>query len=84
MVQGKRRDMGLGGFSRTSLVEARVRARILRKIAREGGDPFSAREQVFRTRHPEVAEAANETLELLRKAGLRIDDLILSKLGVKE
>jgi hypothetical protein len=39
-VQGRRRDIGLGGFSYTSLMEARARARILRKIAREGGDPL--------------------------------------------
>ena len=49
MVQGKRRDIGLGGFSCTSLAEARARARILRKIAREGGDPLLARAQVCRT-----------------------------------
>ena len=40
-VQNRRRDIGLGGFSYTSLVEARARARILRKIAWEGGDPLS-------------------------------------------
>ena len=54
VVQGKRRDIGLGGLSRTSLVEARVRAKMLRKIARAGGDPLAARDQVFSTRHPEV------------------------------
>ena len=84
VVQGKRRDVGLGGCSSTSLLVARVRARALRKIAREGGDPFAAREQVFTMRHPEVAQAVNETLELLRKAGVVINDVILSKLGVNE
>src|SRR3712207_218414 len=49
MVQGRRRDIGLGGFSYTSLVEARARAKILRKIAREGGDPLVGRAQVCRT-----------------------------------
>jgi hypothetical protein len=79
VVQGKRRDIGLGGCSTTSLLVARVRARTLRKIAREGGDPFAAREQVCWTRHPEVTQAVNETLELLRKAGVVINDVILSK-----
>src|SRR5215211_525645 len=59
VVQGKRRDIGLGGLSCTSLVEARVRAKMLRKIAREGGDPFAAREQVCGTRHPEVTQAVS-------------------------
>src|SRR5687767_4591444 len=77
MVHGKRRDIGLGGCSSTSLVEARVKARVLRKIARDGGDPFAAREQVFTMRHPEVARAVNESVELLRNAGVRIDDIIL-------
>jgi hypothetical protein len=35
---------------------------------------------MFRMRHPEV----NETLELLKKAGVVINDVILSKLGVSE
>ena len=32
--------------------------------------------------HPEVDTSVNETLELLRKAGVTIDDFILRKLGV--
>ena len=84
MVQGKRRDMGLGSCSQVSLVDARARARRLRKIARDGGNPFAAREQVCKTLHPEVTQAVNETLELLRKAGAVINDVILSKLGVSE
>ena len=43
-----------------------------------------SREQVCRMRHPEVTQAVNETLELLRKAGVVINDVILSKLGVRE
>ena len=35
-------------------------------------------------RRPEVTQAVNETLELLRKAGVVINDVILSKLGVSE
>jgi hypothetical protein len=33
-------------------------------------------------RHPEVTQAVNEAIELLRKAGMRIDDVILNKFGV--
>ena len=44
MVQGRRRDIGLGGLSWVSLAEARERAATYRKIAREGGDPLAARE----------------------------------------
>jgi len=74
--------MGLGSCSKVSLVEARAKARRLRIIAREGGDPFAAKEQVFNTVHPEVAAAVHETLDLLRKAGVTIDEAIPNKLGV--
>jgi len=43
MIQGKRRDVGLGGASWVSLAEAREKAREARKVAREGGDPIAAR-----------------------------------------
>jgi hypothetical protein len=79
VVQGKHRDIGLGSFTRVSLVEARAKAQALRKIAREGGDPFVVREQVFNKVHPEVIAAVDEALDLLRKAG---DEVILNKLGV--
>lgn len=41
MVQGRRTDIGLGGVAYVSLAEARERARALRAIAREGGDPVA-------------------------------------------
>src|SRR5918994_2049198 len=66
VVQGKRRDMGLGSCSQVSLVDARARARRLRKIA-EGGDPFAAREQVCRMRHPEMTRF--HTIHLTRING---------------
>ena len=80
MVQGKRRDIGLGGFSCTSLVEARARARILRKIAREGGHPLAARAQVCRMELPEVAQARNHALERLEKAGVAVGNRSVSRL----
>ena len=39
----KRRDMGLGSLSTTSLSEARQKAQRYRSIAREGGDPIAER-----------------------------------------
>ena len=49
VVQKKRGDIGLGGLSSTSLLDARATARALRKVARDGGDPFSFRDQMCRT-----------------------------------
>ncbi len=43
IVQGKRRDIGLGGVSLVSLAEAREQAHAMRKLAREGGNPLIAR-----------------------------------------
>ena len=40
-VQGKRRDIGLGGFDLVSLAEAREQAVSNRKLARAGGDPLA-------------------------------------------
>ncbi len=79
MVQGRRRDIGLGGSSYTTLVEARARAKVLRKIAREGGDPLLARAQVCRTEYPEVTQARIHADELLEQAGLTLEDLGLSR-----
>ena len=47
-----------------------MKERALWKIAREGGDPFAARQQVCWTRHPEVTRAVSETLALLRQANI--------------
>ena len=41
MIQGRRRELGLGGFPLVSLAEARAKAFAYRKIAREGGDPLT-------------------------------------------
>ncbi|MGG3810890.1 integrase arm-type DNA-binding domain-containing protein [Methylorubrum rhodesianum] len=43
VVQGRRRDIGLGGAGLVPLAEARERALTYRKIAREGGDPLAER-----------------------------------------
>jgi hypothetical protein len=41
VVQGKRRDIGLGSATATSLAEARLKARTCRRTARAGGDPLT-------------------------------------------
>ena len=47
VVRGKRRDIGLGGFSSVSLIDARAKARCPpSRIARQNGDPFDARGRV--------------------------------------
>lgn len=48
MVQGKRRDIGLGGARYVSLAEAREAAVSMRKIARAGGDPIAERNRESR------------------------------------
>jgi integrase len=58
MVRGKRRDIGLGGYSWVSLAEAREKAREARKIAREGGDPIANR--LSHVACPTFAEAATK------------------------
>src|SRR5919205_86442 len=48
VVQGRRRDIGLGGVSLVSLAEAREKALAYRKIARQGGDPITERRKAAR------------------------------------
>ncbi|MET0530467.1 MAG: integrase arm-type DNA-binding domain-containing protein [Microvirga sp.] len=69
VVQGKRRDIGLGGASLVSLAEAREKALAHRKIARDGGDPLAERRRVQVT-IPTFAEAA-ETVHAEHKATWR-------------
>ncbi|MCJ2134205.1 integrase arm-type DNA-binding domain-containing protein, partial [Methylobacterium sp. J-026] len=56
VVQGRRRDIGLGGAATVSLAEAREKASAIRKSARSGGDPIAERRAA--QRHvPAFAEA---------------------------
>ena len=57
VVQGRRRDIGLGGAQLVSLAEARDKAQQYRKMARDGGDPL-AEMRKNRTPAPTFAEAA--------------------------
>lgn len=45
VVHGRRRDLGLGSASLVPLAEARDKARLYRKIARDGGDPDTVRKR---------------------------------------
>jgi integrase len=69
IVQGKRRDIGLGGLRLVSLADARTKAQEYRKLAREGGNPLEARRKE-RANVPTFSEAAQITLEQHR-AGWR-------------
>jgi integrase len=64
VVQGKRRDIGLGGLSWVGLTEAREKAARLRKIAREGGDPLAERRRQLDV--PTFQDAARTVHEQLR------------------
>lgn len=46
IIQGKRRDIGLGSASITTLAEAREKALANRKEARAGGDPLAKRKRL--------------------------------------
>jgi hypothetical protein len=70
VVYGKRRDIGLGGFSSVSLIEARVKARVLRNIARQHGDPFEARGEIVWASRPEISQAIEAAIEHLKAVGL--------------
>jgi hypothetical protein len=70
VVHGRRRDIGLGGFSSVSLIEARATARVLRRIAREDGDPFEARSRIAWASRPEILQAIEAAIESLQAAGV--------------
>lgn len=65
MVQGKRRDMGLGSTLITPLAEARELAAQYRKIAREGGDPIEQRRKE-KIVQPTFREAATTVFQEIR------------------
>jgi len=64
VVQGVRRDIGLGGTSVLSLADARTEANRLRSIARNGGDPIAQRKaERITSVAPTFAEVAAEVHE---------------------
>jgi hypothetical protein len=62
VVQGRRRDIGLGGTSLVSLAEAQEKALSYRKRAREGGDPLAERRRV-EAKAPTFSEAARRVFD---------------------
>jgi len=65
VVQGRRRDMGLGGLKAVSLADARQLAERYRADARSGGDPLADRKEKTAT-IPTFQEAARKVYEGLR------------------
>ena len=62
-IDGKRRDIGLGGWPLTTLTEAREAAFENRRLARRGGDPLAAKRKA---RVPTFRAAAEATFEANR------------------
>lgn len=73
VIQGRRREMGLGRWPDVSLAEARQRASDARRSIRDGDDPIAVR-QIARKRHKRltVQEAINQCFEA-RQAELKHD-----------
>lgn len=61
VVQGTRRDIGLGGLRLVSLAEARAKALEYRQLARNGGNPVEARRRAKAV--PTFADAALSTIK---------------------
>ena len=68
VIQGKRCDLGLGGFPRVSLSEARELAEANQKIARAGGDPRA--EKRSQNENPTFERVMQDALEV-KQASLR-------------
>jgi integrase len=67
-VDGKRRDMGLGGFPAVSLADARAAAKAAKQKAADGTDPIELRSteraQRIKARN-DASEAAERTFEII-------------------
>ena len=68
VIHGRRRDLGLGSVALVPLAEAREKARVNRKLAREGSDPLAEKRRAEST--PTFADAARRVLEQ-KRAGWR-------------
>ncbi|WP_348271083.1 hypothetical protein [Methylobacterium sp. Leaf93] len=62
VIQGTRRDIGLGGASLVTLAEARGKAFAYRKTALDGGEPLAERRKPVET-IPTFAEAVIRVFE---------------------
>ena len=61
MIDGKRRDLGLGGWPLVSIEEARDAAIDNRRMVRRGGDPLAERRKASMPTFREAATATYET-----------------------
>ena len=68
LVRGRRRELGLGSLALVPLAEAREKALVNRKLARQGGDPLAEKRRSQGI--PTFAEAAMRVLEQ-KRAGWR-------------
>ena len=68
VIRGRRRELGLGSIELVTLAEAREKAVVNRKLAREGGDPLAMKRRAAGM--PTFATAAVRVLEQ-KRAGWR-------------
>ena len=68
VIRGRRRELGLGSLALVPLAEAREKALVNRKVARQGGDPLAEKRRTEGI--PTFAEAASRVLEQ-KQAGWR-------------
>ena len=68
VIRGRRRELGLGSLALVPLAEAREKALVNRKLARQGGDPLAEKRRTEGI--PTFAEAAARVLEQ-KQAGWR-------------
>ena len=95
-IDGRRRDLGLGGFPLVGLAQAREIAFENRRVARSGGDPLAAKrkaqiptfqhaaEQTFEPLKPRwrsAKVASNWRQQLERHAFKRLRDMPVDKIG---
>jgi hypothetical protein len=70
VVQGRRRDLGLGSTQLVTLAQAREAAREYRRIARSGGDPLAHKQsQVAVPTFAEAAKSVHQSLKASWKKG---------------
>lgn len=91
VVRGRRKDIGLGGLSYVGLAEAREKARALRKVARDGGDPVAERdkdkrqsitfEEAARKVHAEHIEPVNRNAKANAQWLSSLDAYVFPKMG---
>ena len=68
IIHGRRRDIGLGSAQLVPLADAREKALVNRRMAREGGDPLAEKRRLASM--PTFADAARRVLEQ-KRAGWR-------------